>query len=407
MELPSKIDGPTSMYIYHLGGDINKLVIMLGDRHNLPMYGCGTCTEDCQRLPEFLKETFKKSKTCIDFFIETPFISKETPSVKFDSSKILMSQIRREFEDCLWKTKDECAKYGNVRMHYSDIRQSGTTNLIEFIGYLHPTIYRDLLKFYRSKCVSRLTEDQKKTLDRMFFNLNINKTTEIIEYVIGLRNKLPPNSEVHDIADETREFQRKKIAKQLKVLPEYMKEVILEHHSRIISSFIKDQIINLKAKLLHIIMRGVCNSSAKLQLFVSMLGVIADPIMDVYLLARLLKPSLSDSRVAIVYAGSYHINLYDEFFRKRDFAKRLWSQPTKHPIVKCIKIPKDIILEVKKITEKYPIGKCSTKKLLRNAENEIAKIYDVTPEQVHKCLQETSKVHLEPLWKVTGIVLHS
>jgi len=412
MELPSKIDGPVSMYIYHLRGDINKLVIMIGDEHSLPKYGCKTCSEDCRKLPVFLKQIFKKSKICIDFFLEFPFIPKGSGWYKSGDDQVLLAEIRREFEKCLLKTKDECARYGNVRMHYSDIRQflsSNLSNLLGSLGYLHPDIYHDLKRLVKIKCktTTQLTEDQKRTLDRMFFNLNTSKTTQIIEYVIGLRDKLPPNSEVHDTPDEFREFQKNKISKQLKVLPNYLRESILEEYSQNLSSFINSYIGYLKNLIISIIHNNICSSRNITHLVIFTLGVIGSPMMDVYLLARLLKPSLSDSRIAIIYAGDNHIRNYNNFFNKRPFVKTVWLQVRKDPIVKCIKIPKEIVQEVKKITEKYPSEKCSTKKLLENAEKEIAKIHDVSPEKVHRCLQETSKIHLEPLWKVTGIVLNS
>jgi len=128
-------------------------------------------------------------------------------------------------------------------------------------------------------------------------------------------------------------------------------------------------------------------------------------VMDVYLLARLLKPSLIDSKIAIIYAGYRHIQNYKYFFSKYSLANLIWEQPrtkTDAGDNKCILIPKTIQQKVREITKSYPDSKCLTTRSL----NHLAEKFKVSNDLIKTCLTQTSNIHKVPEWKIVELILY-
>jgi len=132
-------------------------------------------------------------------------------------------------------------------------------------------------------------------------------------------------------------------------------------------------------------------------------------LMDVYTLARLMKPSLQDSNIAIVYAGGIHIWSYAEFLTLQK-AKLIWKDDRikegeiLEASEKCIKIPKKTRTEVFQITEKFPVHNCFTSVV--DSEEKLAKRYGVNRTSIQTCLRQTSEITKQPLWKVLNTLLY-
>lgn len=357
--IPNIIDGPVSMYVYHLK---KKLVILFGDSHTQPKYMCSDWGPPATKFPDFLQKLFLESRFCVDFFFETKYIPKESTAKPFKSTEdIMINDVRNQFQDCLTSvSKDKCQKYGNVRMHYVDIRHHDLPQEQVNAYYLYPSVYKSLRWFWNTNFKKKLSQREVYMFHEINKSLNAKETVSVIKYIIGLTN-VKPNVSV--FARKDIETMRRLLDKQLNVLPVNLKKKI-QH------AFAKDLDENI-SYLLNIA-KSSFNSMAMSQyahkLDISSVNVILFAripiiLMDTYLMARLFKLSLKDGKLAIIYAGAEHIENYSNFLNNNlNGSIEVFKKPMSMFRVKCIKIPDSVVTTITKITSEYPTKQCSMKK---------------------------------------------
>jgi len=118
----------------------DKTVVLFGDAHFSINNMCLPCREErdgCITIENFLEKVFKESKLSVDFFMETPYVSKESNIEHIFEQEQRIGQIignlMDKFGKCLVSKKSiECKKiYPNARLHYIDLR-FGETYVMTF-----------------------------------------------------------------------------------------------------------------------------------------------------------------------------------------------------------------------------------------------------------------------------------
>lgn len=397
MELPSNIDGPVSLSIFHIKfeKDIDKLILLFGDTHTYPKYTCepgefqeGCSYEGCETIIDFLEETFKKSKSCIDFFLETDFLTPLLP--KYEHPDIVMVNIKERFEDCFQRQNKKCLKYGNVRAHYSDLR----THINEkVLLYLFPGLEKEIkdLRKQFSEGQIEIVPDYFDIMNKYKRNLKTydEHFRKTIMYITGLSDEEPP-LEIPVKAKDIFNFHRRKIKKQWNALSKNVKEKIAEKIEDVVETYIKET-----EKIRRHWFEGFTDFTEKVDLddiyrmLKFLLTLQVSIIMDVYLLLRALRKDLDDSNIAIVYAGNRHISSYSSFLEKT-FDKPIFETKPP-PKSKCIKIPENIKKKVQRITLNYPERRCSYGR--RDLIQVLSFYFGKDRKTINSCLKQTSFVN--------------
>jgi hypothetical protein len=409
MELPAKINGPVSFYAYHLQvGSINKLILLFGDIHNFPKYTCRPCEKDCHTVIDFLKDTFKNTKVCTDFFMERRYY-RRGDSQYVHNPTLLISEIEHEFLYCFNSSKKDCEKFGNVRMHYADTRLDGAFLMIRHI-------FREIFPEYTE--LKPDFEVEKCETFIKHFKENIGKFKprfkEIFMYILGLIDESPSFSDPK--TKDYVNFQRDKIQKQRNALsPEIKKEA-------------KQMIINLYMRFVEKVFGywdywdrwDYINCLKDLSCTKNILIGLSTILMDVYLLLRMLRKDLNDSNIVIVYAGKFHIEQYskilDDFPNIRNITRQHKESIYKTDFIvydeKCVEIPEKARKEIYSISLGLPKNKCLYKEsemieiIADQYEEHIYFKNQITVPIVNSCLNKTAEKHnltrnevLNIIWK--------
>ena len=398
MEIPRNIDGPVSLYIFHIE-EINKMVLLFGDRHTLPKYTCepgeyqeGCGYEGCETVIDFLEKTFNKSETCIDFFLETDFLSPLSP--RYEGGDVLIVNVENRFHECFQSKK--CPEH--TRLHYSDLRMHIRENILL---YLFPGLEKEIKDIKsqfqgRKEIIPDYSElKQKYNENKLTYDLHFAKT---IMYITGLSDERPPLSIPKQSLDIFN-FHRRKVQKQWNALPKNLVERVKQTMKDLVdkyfesSNMLRTNFIESRGEGTGIEDIEVVYSKLRLFMAISM-----SIIMDVYLLLRMLRKDLNDSHIAIVYAGNIHIESYKVFLYKTFRGCDVVYQTDAPPGSKCIKIPENIVEKVRKITSQFPKSRCLTrgKTPVKNIESQkriLSLYFDQNIKMINSCLKQTSSQH--------------
>ena len=320
----TEINGPVSFYAYYLQTS-QKLILLFGDVHSLPAGTCVSCDTKltCVGIIEWLTKLFD-IPVCIDFFLEQDF-----PDSRFveKSKELLIAKVKQTF------LKSDVSKFGNVRIHHSDIRSKKDFLLetMEWIGVL-----------------IRKKRNTKEDFILLQIVANMHTKSTILQatlYLIG--EYQPPNkrkwaSELFPYYKSNKSNKlfnvRKRIKKQLDGIGDTaIKQSIVEYATSRLNTLNTD--LKKEIELIAEDERKQ-KSYGKVNKIIIHMNTI---VMDVYLLARLFKDSMKDSHVVVIYAGDYHIKTYVEFLE--DYMKpiKLISKPRPSIISnkKCIHMSQD------------------------------------------------------------------
>jgi len=429
MKVPHLIDGPLLLDLYHAKvGKINKIVFLFGDRHNRPKYGCGTdpnmgCSNvnDCQTIVEFTEQVFKNSPTCVDFFFETPFIWKELLEKPLLSKKekelrekgshtkpagVIFEDIDQKYADCFKPSKMGCLPFGNVRMHYADLRFASAGDDIGrslrvfseqnyVLPHLRDTLER-VLPIEEAFIQHGFTEEFKKrvpecysTLREFQHKLKSKQTrTNIRESLLYATNQSQKKPLLYDQivpkAKKRLEIQRSRIKKQWMALEPSMRKELEPTVAKLVKSYIGLVEFTLES----VIKRPAIDLIGKISNVFLLLSNTAI-VMDLYLLFRMLKPNLSDSHIVIIYVGAAHVVNYSIFLRKTGFAHLIWKSPESKDEKKCIKFPSKVIDKINALVRSFPKNRCSYPR--KTELRALAEHFGRKESDIEACLKESSR----------------
>ena len=360
MELPTKLDGAVSIYIFKVKTNaVERLILLIGDRHSLPKY---TCEEKAGKLDDFLEQTFKNSKNCIDFFIEAQFLEKKGIPF-FPSTPGLMSDLIRKYHRCLKHMKGSCEEIGNVRMHYTDLRVVNIKGIDkEHISYfLFPMVFTEIRRVLKDPF-------DKVALNKLINALDEDRIIENLRYILGYGDKPKDFGKYPMVFRKIMNIQRERTSKQLQSLPIALRKKIKTH----IDEIMLDDVIKPYEEM------KTCTAEESVEIcniiVWDFMFLCNRTLVDIYLLARLLKPTLSDSNIAIVYMGGIHCETYAKFFKKEKFSELIWEKALKRKEMdKCITIPQKVIDKVLEITKAFPSNKCFTTTSVKEIQNKYGK----------------------------------
>uniref|UniRef100_A0A6C0IZZ5 USP domain-containing protein n=1 Tax=viral metagenome TaxID=1070528 RepID=A0A6C0IZZ5_9ZZZZ len=332
------ISGPVS-FIYHQFNRRN--IFLLGDQHGNGRDGDCTIGLSCD-VVDFLDKVFRESTAKVDFYIEHMFM-KDDEKAKHTDTFDALKRVRRHFSDCLVRNKKNCHdKYPNVRFHYTDIRDymhedfSNPMFIVRY-GLLLNTFSKKLKKYkegYKETkiLVDKLTPQILGDIVSMYLELD---TLGDIGKFISNKLQLSSKNELESYLKVALEFkypeEKNRVLKQLKLsekgkeIKTFIKEELQKYLQTILQPMYNDYISRIKTN----------NDNEE---YVSFLPWYAREIqglggfvMDAYLLSRMFKPSLNDSKDIYIYVGIRHAERYDRFFSKlgtqRIEGKRLGRLP--------------------------------------------------------------------------------
>lgn len=309
----SKINGPVSFAAVQYG---DKFVLLFGDFHTYPIGTCAKChnNNDCVGLLKWLIELFKSSDACIDMFFEEPLFNLGGTSNR-EREALLINQISNAFADC-FKDDNECLKYGNVRMHFSDIRRQ--TGLMRFKTKGSMFQYKALHEIGRYdhplSFIKELSEQNTIYNTLMYYIGKMDRSE--LDYL----SKVMLKSDSIDV--------RGRIKKQLDGIED---RSLRNHIVEFFSNRIKD-----KNEVVLMVMALLPQTKNYYAFRGSIISMIAE-LMNLYAMARFFKTSLDDSNTVVFYAGDGHIDAYIDFFKTLKNTKVLIRHKARSIGRKCIK----------------------------------------------------------------------
>jgi hypothetical protein len=371
------LSGPISLS-YHEGIE-GKEIFILGDEHRSWTGQCDPCKlPTCYKIGDFLDIVFRNTKNIIDYYQEIPYVFKTSGAPPTDVYKNLenmdtFGSIGNKFAMCFNPDKTECQTiYPNVRFHYADLRsvylrqyETRNTQLYKnFEGLLMmERINYDIIKAYwetRDKTIKEKLYKESMYLikhfdmDRygQFINgyMDADNMKNHLENTIlqsdffkhFMRNILEVTFTVEDLIQEN------KIKKQLEKIEESNLRIKL--YNFIQSKFKKgvnefeialNNMRNIRTKTMDEYMEKMSS------IFMEKSIVIHGTFMDAYLLPRLFRTDLRDSKEVWIFVGEDHAVTYREFMSKYYNKKYLISKTISK---RCRK------LKFKDYSQDYPYG---------------------------------------------------
>lgn len=244
----------------------------------------------------------------IDFFLETPYLTKDIKILKTSSYNI--DKIREYFQNCFQVSKINC-KYLNIRFHYTDIRQIVGQKDISLLISIHDLIRR-LTK--SNTCINNLENELKNYNLLEYKSLKTKK--DFMEY--GLKtyhNKLTKNQE--NIKDEQ---VKKVLLNNLDKCLDKVNIVYLRWNNlkRITENYPKYYNILDRTIYDNIVRFNVC-------------------FMDMYLLSRMFRnfnkkveEYSGEPKNIIIYVGDIHADNYRDILKDLGFETMFYSKNEKN-----------------------------------------------------------------------------
>ena len=300
------LNGPVSFLFYpNIQG---KKILLLGDIHNIHalcnINSCSTQNDPgCKiyEVQQWLSDLATSSPQCLDIFVEHPYIKSQKGGAALQSSPNPLQAIRNQFRSCAIN-KIKCPP--NLRYHYVDIR------LIEFEGETIPDPLGKLLDIISIYGLS--------TQWYNLIPLYINQIPIIKEYYIGYNRTTPAKNIFYQFYQDLAKivsipYNQDSLDTEINALWKIFDKQLSK------TTLNKNQFFQALLKV---------HSQPPIDIHGSLLTLP----MDVYLLSRLFTqfdihkmkrgpigchdPKYSQIHNAIIYAGDYHIRLYQKFIHQ-------------------------------------------------------------------------------------------
>lgn len=325
-ELNNTISGPHELSVLSLN---NKLIFLFGDEHIPTESQC--LNPFSQPISLFLDTFFRSSPVCIDLFLEADIFSNtplyqhgnnyNTKSKESTTALSPLSAVIAKYSECLGGNKQSCNQFGNVRFHNINFRtfpesaynlvyvpQFFISNAIQKGDLLAIGSFLSKISSYRSILIS-LIDGNLKQVSQLFLSLydSFFDSSDNFQY----RNYYAYNN-------LSRYSGYDRVGKQYKQLDnkEGLKSEIIAKYDDMINANYRD--INFLTQLIYNNandldqLGDIIDTDRLFTIIANIIVNIGSSIMDSYAMPRIIKTiyKYSDSRVLIVYAGSYHTNNY-------------------------------------------------------------------------------------------------
>jgi hypothetical protein len=372
------ISGPVSACFMTKNG---KSVVLFGDAHFSIANMCLPCREEkdgCITIDKFLEKVFTESKLSVDFFMETPYVSKESDvqHIFEQEQRIgeIIGNLMDKFGQCLVSKKSkECKKmHPNTRMHYIDLRfgetyvmtfeklYSITSFLAKDIGVMKniarnnqfdidsPFIYAESsISKYSKKFAEQIRtgylfdmmkiilKSRKEYYDYIKLFWTSEDFNNDITKILGkdLVNKMYPKNQETTYTKNKRVIKAHRIKKQLDaIVSDELRNYVIAYIESLFEDFLKnfdfrqfshvEEYFNINTQNQKI---KKMNSSGLHKYFTNAAKVLDELdylfldtgvyLVDAYTIARMVK-YYEKTDTIIAYAGDMHIGHYKMFFKE-------------------------------------------------------------------------------------------
>jgi hypothetical protein len=246
---------------------------LFGERHD--MYGQCSKPSSAVTFSSFLGAVLKEHPDrTYDVYIESPYKSARFPTPKYSTGSPPLNQVEIEFDGCLRLVKD--CSYPNLRMHYMDYR------------YVY-TSQTEMERYFRGeiKTWAGLNNPFKSYfMPEMYGNI----VDSMVSFIMT-DSKLQKEIRLSSVSD-------------------YINAYIISTSRFLKQDYSEFFNINVKPQL-EVPIKN--NMKLARQIFTAFL--LEALIMDVYMLARVFRKSIS-TRNIIIYVGDAHANQYARFITK-------------------------------------------------------------------------------------------
>jgi len=265
----------------------NYKIGLFGEKHIIRDFPKSS-KDDTLTFSAFLTSLVTQTKRQYDLFVELSYRNRGVkPTDVATDNCFMLNILEYDFKDCLQVEKGACP-YKNLRVHYADRRflypeqkNNLAYELYSFIGNSQNPPIHLLNKFLKTA---------KEKYDEY--------TKFILEGVLhDKKSKIAKQLQYNELSKEITDFIQKDIQARKNTFM-----IDLKLNSKTVNKdFTKEAVTDYDLKVI----RG----------FVYDFMYIFTPIMDTYLLGRMFRkyPSGGSTENIIIYAGTYHANLYVSF----------------------------------------------------------------------------------------------
>jgi hypothetical protein len=351
-----RISGPVNVTILsHKESDNDNTITIFGDYHFNTDHQCSPCkiSHNCMSINKYLIKIYnEKNNDNVDFFIESPFILKNS---KIKSAKektkyygAVMGSLIHEFGECLVSSKTCDYNKRNKRLHYIDIRYNEYyVYIFEKLRVIYETMKSDIKSAKKqgnnSNAVIRIgllgimnnfytNNDDKNIEPRVFFDATIAVTRSKKIFMDFVRLFYKSDSMHHDMSQLMgarvakklfpHEKQITKIRKQLIKLPVNVQENIIEFIENKMEKFVTTIDFNKIKKIDKIFdpknhvysnLDELYDSVSEIEYLLTDIGVY---LVDLYTIARMYYYNHVIGSRVISFVGDMHSDNYRQFFKK-------------------------------------------------------------------------------------------
>lgn len=331
LENIQKISGTTGIY-YYVSEDLNKKIYVIEDKHRV--------YEECYlpgrsiRIDDLLRSLVLGTKEKVDVYIELDFPTSDKPFYSVVETNYL-AVVQNAFLKCLQPDRRDCP-YKNVRSHYVDFRsmlkETELVNLLANLSFLDDYVENE-------EDIQNLI----KQIDDVLQNEDLYKETfknekTIMHFIDSIKNIDKIKKQFDSIEGEKKE-------RIISILNEYVEmwkekkvywDVNRDESTRdrdilkyIEWKFIKSKLTEIRSELEKLELSELEQKSEKIReqldytynLFVAITGLA----MDLYAIGRVFRTFVHPDETRdspkniIIFAGSYHTNIYREIFNMLGF----------------------------------------------------------------------------------------
>jgi hypothetical protein len=270
-----------------------RLFLLASDLHlNLDnKQQCVPCQKpDCMSFEDWIVDFGNVTNVLTDVFIETnlqDINDQQLKGMNIETQELPdlpIVKLQTRFEKCIKKDKEECKKFGNMRIHATDPRVSINDDVTEIF-------YTKIQRYMKGKKYDSLNLPSARILTNIYKKY-------VDEILDGKWNEFFPTM---------------KINKQFHSLP----KILQKKFKLFFEKYAYDTMVIFREnyRLVRFLPHTI-NSALATGLW---------NLMDIYLLSRVFKPSL-ETKIVIIYAGHAHIELYEAFLKSQMKGKVLFRQ---------------------------------------------------------------------------------